>query len=321
MEQTRGPLFVVVLNWNLPDDTIACVRSLLADGFLPAQILVVDNGSTDGSLEQMRAALAPAPLFLRSEANLGFAAGNNLGIRAALEQGAGWVWLLNNDTLCPRGTRAELEQAIARNPGVALFSPLIVYYDEPGRIWALGDRSIAGTLLTRGLHRNRTIPPDLPPLLHVDFLTACALLVRADVFQRIGLLDPSFFMYAEDADFCERARAAGFALACWTPARIVHKVSRSTGPRHPDARRWRAEYQARFYRKHGRGAPQVVHFAVSLARTALIGARDLAAGRRAAARAAWQGFRSGWFGPASPSHADPASAPKPHTVRIPQWKP
>lgn len=308
-DSVTNSIYVVILNWNLPGETIACIRSLLEDGFASERILVVDNGSTDGSLERISAAFDPSPRFLRSEFNRGFAGGNNLGIRQALGNGAQWVWLLNNDTIVPQGTRTQLERAIRMHPEIALFSPLILYYDDPARVWSLGRKRIPGTLLTYEPLYSRSIPPDLPKVIKVDSLTACALLVNAKVFRRIGLLDEGYFMYGEDGDFCCRARRGGFRLACWTPARILHKVSLSSGSRSASGRRWRAESMARFYRLHGSALQSLIHFPFVLVRTALLSLIDLKSGNANAARATWQGWREGWFG-----RIAPATAPMPSTV-------
>ncbi len=234
VEQPQIRIHVVVLNWNLTADTLACVASLLADGFAPAEIIVVDNGSTTGCAALAKALPAGVGQLWLPE-NRGFAAGNNVGIAAALEAGAPWILLLNNDTLVEPGTRAAL-QAAAATGAYALLSPLILYADAPDRIWALGDVRVAGTLLTRSLWRNQPPPAHLPPVIPVDFLTACALMVRADAIRRVGLLDEGYFMYAEDADYSVRASQAGFNLACATQAVIRHKVSRSTGVTHPQSR-------------------------------------------------------------------------------------
>lgn len=287
---------VVIVNWNLPEDTLACVASLLREGFPAGHLWVVDNGSTDGSPERLEVGLPPGAHLLRSEDNLGFAGGNNLGICAALEAGAEWLFLLNNDTIVQPGLLATLARAAARAPDVRLWSPLVVYHDDPQRVWSAGDRRLAGTLATRGLWRNRRLPHDALPVVRVDFLTACALLVHAEVVRAIGLLDTRYFMYAEDADFCLRAHHAGFALACATGAVVLHKVSRSTGPDSPMARTWRTGNMARFYRDHAHGLQRPLMFAFSLARTAWMSGRDALLGRRDLASAGWQGWRDGWYG-------------------------
>jgi GT2 family glycosyltransferase len=302
MDALRGhQISVVIVNWNLPEDTIACVRSLLEDGFSPEQILVVDNGSTDGSLDRIGGAFSPPPQLLRSERNRGFAGGNNLGIDRLLQQSTQWVWLLNNDTIVPPGTRVELERATVEHPDYALLSPLILYHDEPERVWSVGNTVRWGTLLTRDPHKDKPIMAGMPHLVEVDSLTGCALLVRSDVFARIGLLDEAYFMYAEDGDFCLRARRAGFRLACWTSARILHKVARSSGSGTPTNIRWRGESSARMFRLHQSRWQSPVHFLFSLARTLLHSVRNLLGGRGAAALAWWQGWWAGWFGTLAPA--------------------
>lgn len=288
-------LRVVVLNWNLTADTLACVASLCADGFAAHEIMVVDNGSTTG-LAALAQGLPRGVGQLYLPANRGFAGGNNVGIAAALDGGAGWVLLLNNDTVVHAGARDALLAAAAQGE-YALLSPLILYADPSPRIWALGDKRLFGTLLTRGLHRNEPPAARLPHLVAVDFLTACALLVRADVFHGVGLLDEGYFMYAEDADFCLRASRAGYKLACATDARIAHKVSRSTGTAHPDSRRWRLEYQARFYRLNaGLVQRMLLLMPFTLARAFFLAGRDLLAGRPQTAAATLEGWLRGWLG-------------------------
>ncbi|MGL4648522.1 MAG: glycosyltransferase family 2 protein [Caldilineaceae bacterium] len=287
---------VVIVNWNLSDDTLACVDSLLQEGFAPDAVWVVDNGSSDNSPARLEAGLPAGVHLLQNPTNLGFAGGNNLGIRAALGAGAEWVFLLNNDTCLRAGLKVRLAEAANEAPNVRLWSPLVVYADDPRRIWSAGDRRVRGTLITLGLWRNRSLPVGAPAVARVEFLTACALIVHAEVFRAIGLLDERYFMYAEDADFCERARRAGFELACATQAVVLHKVSRSTGVQSAVARTWRTGNMARFYRDHARGLQRPLMFAFSLVRSTILATRDLVSGRRGLARASWEGWSAGWFG-------------------------
>lgn len=241
---------VVILNWKQPVLTAACVAAVQAAGVPPAAIIVVDNGSGDGSPAELARTLDPAVQLIALDANLGFAGGNNVGIRRALADGVDWVLLLNNDAFVAPDLFVQLAQAAQAYPAPALLSPLIVYDSAPDRIWSIGDKRIAGTLLTRSLYRDQTIPGDLPPVIEADFLSACCLLVRRDVFATIGLLDERYFVYGEDADFCLRATRAGFRLACAPAARVRHAVSAST--RHDDARRLALKLteQIRFYRTY-----------------------------------------------------------------------
>ena len=286
-------IFTVVLNWNLPEETADCVRSLLAAG--GEHVIVVDNGSVDDSVARLRAEFGERIELIANGENLGFAGGNNVGIQHALDRGAAWVLLANNDTIVAPDFFAQLTEAMQQRLDWGLFAPLILYYDEPERVWSIGDRRLLGTLITRGLWRNQLVPADLPPLLPVDFLTACGLVVRRDVFERIGLLDERYFMYAEDADFCERARAAGFGLGCATLAHMCHKVSRSTGPQHPTARYWRIGNQIRFYRQHAGTLQQPLLLGFTLLRSLAMSLRALATGRWALAIKTAQAWIDGWF--------------------------
>jgi len=128
---------IIVLNWNGKEDTLACLRSLRALEGESHEILVVDNGSSDGSEAAVRAA-HPALAILQTGANLGFAGGNNAGIRWALERGARFVLLLNNDTVVePDFLRHMLERA-KRGAKTGVVGASIAYYDTPERLWAFG---------------------------------------------------------------------------------------------------------------------------------------------------------------------------------------
>ncbi len=245
----------------------------------------------------LRARFGTEITLLESAENLGFSGGNNLGIRRALTDGVEWVLLANNDTVVAADFLTQLMTVAECLPSHRLLGPLILYYDEPQRIWALGDRTVAGTLITRSVLRNDLVPPNLPAVEPVDYLTACGLLVHREVFERIGLLDEHFFMYAEDADFCRRAQVAGFQLACATRARMLHKVSRSTGVYHPQARYWRTCNQIRFYRRHSWGVQRLLLWAFTLLRLTGVTLGDLLHGRWGLLAPTWRAWLTGWFGP------------------------
>jgi len=290
----------ITINWNLADETLACVQSLLDAGAQSGRIWVVDNGSQDDSVARLEAAFGDRIRLLAEPENLGFAGGNNRAIQAALaEEGdnrAEWLLLINNDTVVAPDFFDRLEEAIQAHADVRILAPLILYYDEPARIWSLGDRRLGGTLITRSLLRDEVIPDDLPPFVGVDFLNMCALLIHRSVFERIGLLDEAYFMYAEDADFCLRASRAGFRLGCATQARIWHKVSRSTGVYDPRARSWRTRNQIRFYRQHAAGLHRLLLWGFTVLRLGLLTARDLVHGRWRLVPVTWKAWWSGWFG-------------------------
>jgi GT2 family glycosyltransferase len=306
-EQIRLSFYPLIVNWNLARDTIACVNSLLAAGATPGQIIVVDNGSNDGSAATLRRELGDAITLLTSPQNLGFAGGNNLALRHALARGARWLMPINNDTIVAPNFLNALSAAIGAHPEHQLIGPLILYHDEPERIWSLGDRLLPGTLLTRSLWRNRVVPANLPPFLEVDFVNACCFVVQRAVLERVGLFDARFFMYAEDADFCWRVRRAGFRLGCCTKARMWHKVSHSTGLHHPQTRYWRISNQILFYRRYAKAWQRPLMFSFTLLRSASLALGDLLHGRGELAQRTVQAWADGWFSQPDAPLRNPAS--------------
>jgi GT2 family glycosyltransferase len=289
-------VFAVVLNWNLAPDTAACIKSLEGAGLPLPQLILVDNGSTDDSLDELVRTFGGRIKYAPSAENLGFAGGTNIGIRYALQAGADWVLLINNDTFVSPTFLEELAAAVQARPDWRILSPMILYAGEPDVIWSLGDRRIGPTLLTYGFLRNRRAPNDLPAYLNADSVNACAMLVHRDVFARIGGFDETYFMYAEDADFCWRAQQAGFQMGAAARARMWHKVSRSTGIYHPQSRYWRVHNQIRFYQERGRGWQKWLLFGFTAARTLLMTTQDVGAGRFSLIRTTWRAWCDGWCG-------------------------
>jgi len=266
-------LAIVVLNWNGASDTVECLESLLNAGLGESEIVVVDNGSTDGSvtslvawaaergfaceegswltggrydLEGRRGNSAARISLIETGANLGFSGGNNVGIRYALERGAGWVLLLNNDTVvepdCLRELMPRAEQA-----GVAISGGMIYEHANPSRLWFGGGKF---SWWRDRMVRSTAGSPPGDGLLDTDWITGCCLLVRKDVFDDIGLLDESAFLYGEDVDFCRRAAKASYRRCVVLNARIYHKVSRSSVPDSPLMWYHFTKSRLYFHRKH-----------------------------------------------------------------------
>lgn len=288
-------LYSVVVNCNLKEDTLVCVESLVAAGAAMNQVIVVDNGSTDGSAQTLRQQLGPALRLIESNQNLGFAGGNNLGIQYALSQGAEWVLLLNNDTYVATTFLAELENAIKRDKRLAIIGPMILYHNLSDRVWYLGDRLIPGLLISLSLYREHTERGQFPSLVPVDFISGCGMLIRRDVFETIGFFDASLFMYGEDVDFCWRARMAGFRLAATTRAKMWHKVSASANRDQPLTRYLRIRNQIRFYRVYSRGLQLPAMVLFTILRAIRVGAGDLLFGQPSLIYPLVRGWYHGWF--------------------------
>ena len=223
MDLDRNPHVVcVILNWNGWQDTIACLEALKECTYPNKTIVVVDNASTNDSVVKIRAADSNIVL-LESLANLGFAGGNNIGIRYALAHSAEYIWLLNNDTKpAPDALSALVEKAMS-DKHIGAVASVCYYIDKPEdvQIWA-GGRAY----LWIGYTPYSTKP-------HHDawfhWLNGTSLLVSGRAFQNAGLLDEGFFLYCEDSEFCLRLRKTGWKLAAAPDSRVLHKVSASTG--------------------------------------------------------------------------------------------
>jgi len=244
-----------VLNWNGANDTIECLESILIAPQVPLRIVVVDNGSTDDSVSQLQTWLvrkahpfvsipaltseaAPAPdtslvqyndernevYLLLSESNLGFAAGNNLGLKFALQLGAENLMILNNDTtIHPKALRL-MDQFLSENESASAVTPKIKYSSTPDLIWNAG-----GFLLPLGGRmyylRNKEDKAYYTGSKRVSFVTGCALMIRASVLKSIGLLDERFFFGEEDYELSRRLRQGHHKTYAVLDAVILHKVS------------------------------------------------------------------------------------------------
>ena len=223
---SKPSVSIIILNYNGREDTLACLRSMEHLTYPNVQVIVVDNGSTDGSVEAFRAQ-HPRFTLIETGANLGFTGGNNVGIRHAQEQGADYIMLLNNDTVVAPDMLDVMVAVMEANPGVGVTGPTIYYYDAPETIWSAG----GGIDWSRGLTWMIGIDEEdkaqfgLSPR-SVDFVTGCAILARREVWQKVGLLDDKFFMYYEETEWCVRARRAGFDIMHVPSAMVWHKISK-----------------------------------------------------------------------------------------------
>lgn len=226
---------IVILNWNGYQDTIACVESCLQSVYPAVRILIVDNGSSDNSETLLRQRF-PNVEILQSGSNLGFAGGNNVGIRRALACGADYVWLLNNDTVIAPDALTELVKVAASAPRVGMAGSKILFHDEPDKIWFAGAfwTSDGANIHHRGFGERDVGQYD--ESCQVDALSGCSLLVKAELINSVGLLREDYFLYSEDTDWCRAAAELGFELSYAPAAKVWHKVSSSVG--NSSSRQW-----------------------------------------------------------------------------------
>jgi GT2 family glycosyltransferase len=285
----------VVLNWNGGEDNLVCLRSLLEQGLAPERVVFVDNASSDGSLERVRAA-HPALEFVVNAKNLGYGHGSNRGIERALALGAEAVLLVNNDLAFAPGALAALEEELARDPGIGIVGPRIVYAREPARIWAAGGRMTWRANLTTLVGHRALDGPEFRGTLDVDYVPGAALLVRRAVLERVGLFEGEYFAYHEDVELCLLAREAGWRVVCAGRALALHDAHRSTGGGYNPRRKYMMGVNTVwFLRRHGtpgRWLSFLVFDVLALPLAWLVRAPlGEGAGVLAKARGTWDGLR------------------------------
>jgi hypothetical protein len=223
-------VWIVVLNWNGLTDTLACIGSLRELKYRNHRVVVIDNGSTDGSVSALRGARSRLEFeLIEAGANLGYAGGNNLGIRYAIDRSADFVLILNNDTIVDPMLLDELLKAAGDYPEAGCFGPWVLYMHDPKRLWWAGAAWSSKGLAFTCPGRGHLVDEVAPERASADAIVGAALFFRASVPARIGLLDERFFLCNEEYDWCCRARRAGFHCLTVPTARVWHKVSASFG--------------------------------------------------------------------------------------------
>ena len=221
--------WIIVLNWNNPGDTLACLESLQRVDYASHSVLVVDNGSTDNSVSAIRKRY-PDVCLLETGENLGYAGGNNVGIRRALQQGAEYVCILNNDVVVAPGFLGFLLSALESAADVGVVTPLVLDTGTPGCVWALGARVGRRTANVDRLYAGadpETVIGREP--FEVDAASGSAFLVSRGVLEEVGLLDENYFLYFEEIDWCLTVRRAGYRILAVPRSRVWHKVSATLG--------------------------------------------------------------------------------------------
>ena len=228
-------VYIIVLNWNGMEDTLSCLHSLKNVDYANFAVLVVDNASTDGSVERVKE-LYPEMTVLVNSANLRFAGGNNAGIEYALSRRDGegrpeadYILLLNNDTEVSPDFLVNLVQVAESEQRIGIAGPKIYYHSDPRRIWYAGGKVEfwKGWISHIGIREVDNGQYDI--VRRTGYVTGCCMLIKREVLEKVGKLDETYFIYGEDADLSLRASKAGFDLVYVPNSVIWHKVSASSG--------------------------------------------------------------------------------------------
>lgn len=295
MREKPPLVYAVVLTHNHIDYTRRALASLQRMTYPAYRLLVVDNFSSDGTVEVVRKEF-PAVEILVQASNLGFAAGMNAGLRLALARGAESILIANNDVEMDPELLFVLQSAMERDAGIGAVAPLILSMSQPGRIWSSGFRRDPYLLEMRGGKRDRPSSEAPRQTTEVDYLPGCVLLLRSQMLQRAGLFDERFFFYYEDLDLCLRAQQCGYMLLVVPEARAWHLGAATAGQASPFQTYHRARGSVMFVRKHAKGLRSPLAMAFRLGSFVAASARALLAGRGDLLNPLWRGAYDGWLG-------------------------
>ncbi|HEY8515152.1 MAG TPA: glycosyltransferase family 2 protein [Candidatus Binatia bacterium] len=263
----RPRVAVVVLDWNGGEDALACVASVLESRYRPLDVWLVDNASRAPVLEEARRR-HPELRTIANPRNLGYAGGNNVGIRAALEEGAQYVLVLNNDARAEPDTIAEMVAVARRDPKIAAVGAKVLRLDDPTRLWMAWGEVTYRQSLVRLVGEDAPDGPQFDVERDVDWVSGAAILLARPALEAIGLFDEEFFAYHEEVDWCASARERGFRVVYAPRAVVRHRGESSSGGRSFVSRKQylTARNMVRFVRKHASRA-QRWRFAAFVAAT------------------------------------------------------
>lgn len=286
-------VYIIILTWNNWEDTAVCLSALQQLTYSSYQVVVVDNGSTDETVVQVKSAY-PQIHLIQNGRNLGFAAAANMGMRYAIERYADYVFLLNNDATVSPVLLEELIEQVAILPDVGIATPPLSYRDKPQTLWFAGSKRHWLTLESIdfgpvGPRRHSSADVCHP----VDYIFGTAMLVPTPVLQHVGLFDENMYLYYEDMDLSLRIQTAGYKLYYIPVSSVQHGVSGSTRSLSSMRYYHKARSSVIFFRKHtgwGRRLVIIPYRLVSALRTVI----RLGGGKEwATARAYLAGLKDG----------------------------
>lgn len=251
--------FVIVLSWNNLGDILDCLNSSRSMNYTNYRVVVVDNGSVDATVESV-AREFPAAHVIQNGYNLGYAEGNNVGIRFAVQNGAEYIFLLNSDATVESDSLTRLIESAQGDMQIGILCPTITSNFDRTRSY-VGAKINLDTGVGVEIERS---PEKLPEVLDTDYAPGCALLIKSEVVQEIGLFDPAFFAYYEDVDWSIRCKKAGYRIVAVPGARVYHKGTADQHVRKPPVSTfyyWRN--RVLFMRRHARlrqWAPFLKHY-------------------------------------------------------------
>lgn len=242
---------VIVLNWNGLADTLECLASLEQSDYPNAELVVVDNGSRTDPRQAILTRF-PKVTYIGLPENIGYAGGNNAGIRYALEHGHEYVFVLNNDTIVEPGAIRCAVEVARQDPRIAAVGVKVLAWEDPSRVWVAYGQVTYRQGLVRLIGYYWRDDERFARQQDVDWVPGTAILLTRKALEEVGLFDEEFFAYHEDVDWCTSARKKGYRIVFAPQGRILHKGHGSSGgKRYVSPRQYLAgRNMVLFVRKH-----------------------------------------------------------------------
>ena len=244
-------VFAITLNWNGKADTVECIASLKKSDYPNIEIIIVDNGSTDGSVSAIRTEF-PDIIIVENQRNLGYAKGFNRGIEHAYERAADYFLILNNDTSIDPAAITELVKIAERDENIGFVTGKVFWYTHRDVFQTIGRFDEPSLLIGDHVGSGEVDRGQYDDIQDFNFVDDVFLLVRKKVFEVVGGYDPVFFLYYEETDWCARTRRAGFRIVYTPQAKIWHKgqIGKSEKLLSPKRTFYLSRYEVPFMRRN-----------------------------------------------------------------------
>jgi GT2 family glycosyltransferase len=218
------PIAVVICNWNKKHDLLRCIQSVLESDFQDFDIVVVDNASTDDSVDVIKEVYSSEVTLLSNCENLGGAGGFNAGINWALNRGYKYVHLLDNDVIVDKQAIRESFQFMENNGDVGAVGSKLYSYYEPYRLQELGAEIDWENFYITPLYKGDLDSSKIPLIVECDYVPACSVMIRVKVIEKIGLMDEDCFIYWDDIEWFYRMKQAGYRVVSYSKSKVWHKM-------------------------------------------------------------------------------------------------
>ena len=221
--KTIGSIAIVILNYNNAEDTIECVESIKLIDDLPLVILIVDNGSDDDCIARLQSIEAHNIILLKNGANIGYAAGNNVGITYAVHHGAEYIFILNNDVVVNRNSIQECVNALQRDSSIGIVGPAILDY-KTDRIQSTGANINLIKLTASFINHGKKYVPS-HTMIECDYVGGACMAFRSSLPGIIGDIPEAYFLFWEESEWCLKAKKYGLKVVSILDTSVFHKGS------------------------------------------------------------------------------------------------